>query len=53
MTALFFDYLRQGRMRVADLVTHRHSPTEAPVVYAGLLRDRSSAIGVVFDWTAL
>lgn len=53
MTALFFDYLRQGRMRVADLVTHRRSPTEAPAVYAGLLRDRSSAIGVVFDWTTL
>ena len=53
MTALFFDYLRQGRMRVADLVTHRDSPREAPRVYEGLLKDRSSAIGVVFDWTAL
>jgi len=51
MATLFFDYLRQGRMRVGDLVTHRHRPEEAPAVYAGLLRDRSSAIGVVFDWT--
>ena len=51
MTALFFDYLQQGRMRVADLVTHRHDPAEAPSVYAGLLRDRSKAIGVLFDWT--
>jgi threonine dehydrogenase-like Zn-dependent dehydrogenase len=51
MTALFFDYLRQGRMRVADLVTHRHDPADAPSVYAGLVRDRSTAIGVLFDWT--
>lgn len=49
--SLFFDYLLQGRMRVSDLRTHRHSPTEAPEVYAGLVRDRSSAIGVVFDWS--
>jgi len=53
MTALFFDYLRQGRMRVGDLITHRHAPAEAPSVYAGLLRDRSSAIGVLFDWSTL
>jgi threonine dehydrogenase-like Zn-dependent dehydrogenase len=51
MTALFFDYLMQHRMRVADLVTHRHDPAEAPSVYAGLLGDRSKAIGVLFDWT--
>jgi 2-desacetyl-2-hydroxyethyl bacteriochlorophyllide A dehydrogenase len=50
MAGLFFDYLQQGRMRVRDLVTHRRRPEEAPAVYAGLLRDRSSAIGVVFDW---
>jgi 2-desacetyl-2-hydroxyethyl bacteriochlorophyllide A dehydrogenase len=53
MAALFFDYVRRGRMRVADLVTHRHRPEEAPAVYARLLRDRSSAIGVVFDWTTV
>lgn len=51
MAGLFFDYLRQGRMRVGDLVTHRHRPAEAPAVYAGLRHDRSAAIGVVFDWT--
>jgi 2-desacetyl-2-hydroxyethyl bacteriochlorophyllide A dehydrogenase len=50
MAGLFFEYLRQGRMRVGELVTHRHAPADAPAVYAGLLRDRSSAIGVVFDW---
>jgi len=34
--ALFFDYVLQGRMRVADLITHRHSPADAPEVYAAL-----------------
>ncbi len=53
MTALFFDYLAQGRMRVADMVTHRVSPREAPEVYLDLLKDRSSALGTVFDWSRL
>ncbi|HXV99219.1 MAG TPA: zinc-binding alcohol dehydrogenase [Anaerolineae bacterium] len=51
MAALFFDYLLQGRMRVSDLVTHRYSPLDAPQVYEGLRRDRSAAIGVIFDWS--
>ena len=49
--SLFYDYLLQGRMRVADLVTHRHSPADAPKVYAGLVRDRSACIGVMLDWS--
>jgi threonine dehydrogenase-like Zn-dependent dehydrogenase len=53
MTELFFDLLQQGRMRVSSLVTHRHSPLDAPEVYAGLLEDSSSALGVIFDWTRL
>jgi 2-desacetyl-2-hydroxyethyl bacteriochlorophyllide A dehydrogenase len=53
MTDLFFDYVRQGRMRVADLITHRHSPLDAPEVYAGLLEDSSGALGVIFDWSRL
>jgi threonine dehydrogenase-like Zn-dependent dehydrogenase len=48
--ALFFDYLTQGRMKVLDLITHRYSPVDAPEVYAGLVQDRSSAMGVIFDW---
>jgi threonine dehydrogenase-like Zn-dependent dehydrogenase len=53
MASLFFDYLRQNRMRVGDLVTHRHPPSDAPAVYGTLLRDPAAAIGVVFDWTAV
>ncbi len=53
IASLFFDYLLQGRMRVDDLVSARHSPLAAPRVYADLMRDRSGVIGVVFDWSLL
>ncbi|MEA3407066.1 MAG: zinc-binding dehydrogenase [Chloroflexota bacterium] len=53
MIALFYDYLLQGRMRVSDLITHRHSPTEAAQVYDRLLKDRSTSMGVIFDWSRL
>jgi threonine dehydrogenase-like Zn-dependent dehydrogenase len=50
---LFFDYLTQGRMKVSDLITHRYSPVDAPDVYAGLVQDRSSSMGIMFDWSLL
>lgn len=53
MEDLFFDFVIQGRMDVKSLVSHRYSPIEAPIVYEGLLRDRSSAIGIIFDWNML
>ena len=53
MSGVFFDYLMGGRMNVADLVTHRYSPLQAPEVYLGLLKDRSTDVGVIFDWTML
>jgi threonine dehydrogenase-like Zn-dependent dehydrogenase len=49
--ALFFDFVIQGRMRVSDLVTHRYAPRDAPAVYEGLVRDRSSVMGAIFDWS--
>ncbi|MBC7078052.1 MAG: zinc-binding alcohol dehydrogenase [Synergistales bacterium] len=48
--ALFFDYVMQKRMCVDDLITHRHNPVEAPQVYERLIVNRSSSIGVIFDW---
>jgi threonine dehydrogenase-like Zn-dependent dehydrogenase len=51
--ALFLDYLTQGRMKVSDLITHRYSPVNAPDVYAGLVQDRSSSMGLIFDWSLL
>lgn len=53
ITELFFDYLSNGRMRVSDLTTHRHSPEDAKDVYQNLERDRSAEIGVIFDWSRL
>jgi len=53
MSALFFRYLEQGRMQVSDLITHRFLPTEAPEVYRMLITDRSSAMGVIFDWSGV
>ena len=53
MTDLFFDYLQRGTMNVADLVTRRCSPLDAPTVYPALYKDRSADIGVIFDWTGI
>jgi len=53
MSGVFFDYLMSGRMNVAQLVTHRYSPLQAPEVYRGLVKDRSKDVGVIFDWTML
>lgn len=53
MTALFFDYVRDGRMNLAPLITHRLPPTEAPGLYAALRADRSAYMGVLFDWSML
>ena len=53
MAKLFFDYIEQGRMNPAGLVTHRYSPAKAPQVYERLRADRYSSIGIIFDWGLL
>ncbi|MDF2725176.1 MAG: zinc-binding alcohol dehydrogenase [Paenibacillus sp.] len=53
MNTLFYDYLLQNRMDIEHLITHRFSPAEAPQVYDFLVKDRTSAIGVIFDWDRL
>ena len=50
---LFHTYLVRGQMKVDDLITARHSPAEAPAVYARLLHDRAASLGVLFDWSRL
>ena len=50
MSELFFTFLQRGQMRVADMVTHRYKPQHASQAYTDLLRDRSTALGVIFDW---
>ncbi len=51
MTDLFFTFLERGQMRVADLITHRYAPQEAPQAYQMLQTNRAAAMGIVFDWT--
>ncbi len=51
--SLFYDYVLQGRMRVADLITHRHAPAEAPEVYRRLQTERAASVGVIFDWSGV
>jgi 2-desacetyl-2-hydroxyethyl bacteriochlorophyllide A dehydrogenase len=53
MSDIFVDYLQRGKMQVADLITHRYSPLQAAETYLGLLKDRSAALGVIFDWSTL
>ena len=53
MIDLFFRYVERGDMRVSDLITHRYAPDQAGEAYRMLGEDRSSAMGVIFDWTGL
>ncbi|UKS28383.1 zinc-binding alcohol dehydrogenase [Paenibacillus sp. HWE-109] len=53
MADLFLHYILQGRMDVNPLITHRFSPLEALQAYELLVNNRSSAMGVLFDWTQL
>jgi 2-desacetyl-2-hydroxyethyl bacteriochlorophyllide A dehydrogenase len=53
MSTVFFDYLMREKVDVSALVTHHYSPLQAPEAYLGLLEDRSSAVGVIFDWDKL
>lgn len=53
MSDVFFTYLQRGTMNMKHLVTHRYSPLDAPSVYQTLLENRTSALGVILDWTKL
>jgi 2-desacetyl-2-hydroxyethyl bacteriochlorophyllide A dehydrogenase len=47
---LFLTFLARGQMRVADLVTHRYKPQQAPDAYRMLDQQRDRAMGVIFEW---
>jgi 2-desacetyl-2-hydroxyethyl bacteriochlorophyllide A dehydrogenase len=53
MSQVFFDYVSRGKMNVDNLVTQHVSPLDAPDIYSGLAKDRSSALGIIFDWSML
>jgi threonine dehydrogenase-like Zn-dependent dehydrogenase len=48
---LFFDLVADGKLRMEPLISHRAQFTRAPELYAMLVKDRSSAMGVVLGWT--
>ena len=45
-----FQYLREGRLKVAPLRSHFVKPTAAQEMYRGLQEQRDKYWGVVFDW---
>lgn len=47
---LFFDYLADGELELAPLISHRAPYAKAPELYAMLLEDRSRAMGVILEW---
>ena len=51
MIALFFQYLKTGRMRVSDLNTHVFKPSECQTAYQKLLHDRAGTMGCHFKWS--
>lgn len=53
MAELFFDFILDGRMKVAHMVTDVFSPLEAERVYTWLANEKPDAVGVVFDWSKL
>lgn len=52
MTQLFFEFVMAGRFKVADLITHRIAPDEAPKVYPDICDHRDKYMGVIIDWSA-
>jgi len=49
-TELYFSYLQQARLSVADLFTHVREYERAPDLYRDLLDDRTQAMGVQIEW---
>lgn len=47
---LYFDLVAQKRLDVRPLITRTVPYTEAPNEYASLMKDRSSVMGIVFNW---
>lgn len=49
---LFFDLVRNDRMKVDDLITHTYRWQDSPEAYQMLLENRNESICVVFNWKA-
>lgn len=49
-TRYCFDLLRQGKVHVRELITHRFSPEECQRAYEGAVDRKAEQLGVVFLW---
>ncbi len=49
---LFLELLRAKRLRVADLITWRVSPSECNAVYEVIAHGGDRHVGIMFDWQA-
>ncbi len=47
---MIFDWVREGRMKVEPLITHRLPPTKIQEAYEGLMRNPETYVGVALDW---
>lgn len=47
---LLLQMMSRGRLRAADLITHKAKPAECQAVYDMLARRPQDALGVVFEW---
>ncbi|MCZ7646320.1 MAG: zinc-binding alcohol dehydrogenase [Planctomycetota bacterium] len=52
MVRLFYQFLKDGRMRMTDLNTHVFAPKDAQAAYQKLLHDRARTMGCHFEWKA-
>jgi threonine dehydrogenase-like Zn-dependent dehydrogenase len=46
------EWLANGRLSVEPMLSHRVSPADANDVYAAMVSNKDSYLGVVFDWSA-
>jgi len=44
------EWVRQGSLRTAGLVSHIAAPEQAQATYDGVLADRNAYFGICFDW---
>jgi threonine dehydrogenase-like Zn-dependent dehydrogenase len=47
---MIFDWIGQGKLRLAPLISHRLKPEQIKEAYGGLLYDPETYTGVVLDW---
>lgn len=50
-TQVCLDLMRQGKLRVRELISDVIAPNEAPETYLKLNADRNAYMGIIIDWT--